>query len=400
MKTALWLYLFLFLAFFDLHAQYPILTPFALSLGAGPAFIGWMMGMYSLTHLPGNLLAGVLIDRKGSRRYIVFSLTAAGVILLLQAHAQLPWHLLLLRAASGFALAFLSPACMTLLASLSADSAVQGKYMSGHGIVHTLASVVSPAAGAVIVAKAGYSGTFSSLGWLLIATGVMAFFSVPKHSPSVKGAMPPALLPLKPEASPKHAPSATTASDTGVSRRYFLLPFFVSCSQGVLFFELPLSQSGGGSEGILSTGLLLSLLSLGALVTLSMFSLNRLAPAKRIAAALLGMAVCFFSLAAFHSIPAGMILFLLGAAKGVLFPAMASLFISLGGPGRLGRTFSLQSIAMSLGAFAGPVTAGGLRDVVSPYFIAFLLLMTALMLLPPWGAQKLTPHHKWNGRAA
>lgn len=90
MKTALWLYLFLSLRFFDLHAQYPILTPFAISLGAGPAFIGWMMGMYSLTHLPGNLLAGVLVDRNGSRRYIVFSLTVAGAILLLQAHAQLP----------------------------------------------------------------------------------------------------------------------------------------------------------------------------------------------------------------------------------------------------------------------------------------------------------------------
>ncbi|WP_036642003.1 MFS transporter, partial [Paenibacillus durus] len=100
--------------------------------------------------------------------------------LLLQAYARLPWHLLLFRAASGFALAFLSPACMALLASLSGDSVRQGKYMSGQGIVHTLASVLSPAAGAFIVAKAGFSGTFLSLGWLLIATGVMAYFSVPK----------------------------------------------------------------------------------------------------------------------------------------------------------------------------------------------------------------------------
>nr|WP_246354569.1 MFS transporter [Paenibacillus phytohabitans] len=369
----MWLYLFLFLAFFDLHAQYPILTPFAMSLGAGPAFIGWMMGMYSLTHLPGNLLAGVLVDRNGSRRYIVFALTAAGLILLLQAHAQLPWHLLLLRAASGFALAFLSPACMTLLASLSSDPATQGKYMSGHGIIHTLASVVSPAAGAFIVAKAGYSGTFSTLGWLLILTGVMAFFSVPKHSPALAVHKPALPLPQEKAANPLSA-------DIPVSKRYYLLPFFVSCSQGVLFFELPLSQ---GSGGMISTGILLSLLSLGALLTLSLFFLNRLAPGIRIAAALLGMAICFFTLAAFRSIPAGAVLFMLGAAKGVLFPAMASLFISLGGAGRMGRTFSLQSIAMSLGAFAGPVAAGQLRDYVSPYFIAFVLLMTALLLLPP-----------------
>lgn len=393
MKTALWLYLFLFLAFFDLHAQYPILTPFAISLGAGPAFIGWMMGMYSLTHLPGNLLAGVLVDRNGSRRYIVFALTAAGVILLMQAHAQLPWHLLLLRAASGFALAFLSPACMTLLASLSSNPVTQGKYMSGHGIIHTLASVVSPAAGAFIVAKAGYSGTFSTLGWLLIFTGVMAFFSVPKHAPALAEQKPAPGAQQKPA-----APPDSSLAPAPVSKRYYLLPFFVSCSQGVLFFELPLSQ---GADGIMSTGILLSLLSLGALVTLSLFFLNRLSPSIRIAAALLFMAICFFSLAAFRSIPAGAVLFLLGAAKGVLFPAMASLFISLGGGGRLGRTFSLQSIAMSLGAFAGPVAAGQLRGHVSPYFIAFLLLMTAILLLPPGRSGKLAAYAPgWNGHAA
>ncbi|AIQ49203.1 MFS transporter [Paenibacillus sp. FSL R7-0273] len=386
MKTALWLYLFLFLAFFDLHAQYPILTPFAMSLGAGPAFIGWMMGMYSLTHLPGNLLAGVLVDKNGSRRYIVFSLVAAGILLLLQAYAQLPWHLLVLRAASGFALAFLSPACMTLLASLSSDSTTQGKYMSGHGIIHTLASVVSPAAGAYIVHKAGYSGTFTTLGWLLIATGLMALISVPKHAPARALASQP-----QPQSEPASLkPALPSGKQAGTSRRYYLLPFFVSCSQGVLFFELPLSQ---GQDGMVSTGVLLSLMSLGALATLCLMFLNRVSPSGRIAAALLAMALCFFTLAAFTTVPAGVVLFLLGAAKGVLFPAMASLFISLGSGGRLGRTFSLQSIAMSLGAFAGPVAAGQLRGHVSPYFIAFVLLMTAILLLPPRSISRPSVYH-------
>ncbi|MDT3427863.1 MFS family permease [Paenibacillus forsythiae] len=398
MKTALWLYLFLFLAYFDLHAQYPVLTPFAISLGAGPAFIGWMMGTYSLTHLPGNLLAGVLIDRKGSRRYIVYSLIAAGAILLLQAYAHLPWHLLLLRAASGFALAFLSPACMALLASLSSDSVNQGKYMSGQGIVHTLASVLSPAAGAFIVAKAGFSGTFLSLGWLLIATGVMAYFSVPKTARKLPAR---AVSSLAEDGGSETGLNPATAPAMPFPLRYLLLPFFIASAQGVLFFELPLSQVSNGSRGILSTGILLSLLSLGALVTLSMLFLNRLSVLLRIGASLLGMALCFFGLAAVPSIPPGVVLFLLGTAKGVLFPAMASLFIGISGPGRMGRTFSLQSIATSLGAFAGPVTAGQLRGVVSPYFIAFLLVMTALLLLPHPGSGKLSAYHPdWNSRAA
>ncbi|MBU5345290.1 MFS transporter [Paenibacillus lautus] len=370
MKTALWLYMFLFLAFFDLHAQYPVLTPFAISLGAAPTFIGWMMGIYALTHLPGNLLAGNLIDRHGSRRYIIFSLTAAGVILLLQAHVQLPWQLLVLRSISGFVLAFLSPACLALLASLSRDPVTQGKYMSGHGVVHTLASVLSPAAGAFIVAKAGFSGTFQSLGWLLIFTGLMAFLSLPKPLSATAKDKGQAAVPIN-NGTPARLP---------FSLRLYLIPFAIACSQGILFFEIPLRESGLAS--IMSTGLLFSVISLGALVTLSMLFLNRYAPHIRVAIGVLGLAICFYALAAADHVPIMIILFALGLAKGLLFPALSSLFIELSGGGRLGKVFSFQSIAMSLGSFVGPIAAGQLRTVVSPYFIAFLMLMTVLLLLP------------------
>lgn len=178
MKTAVWLYLFLFIAFFDLHAQYPILTPFAISLGAAPSFIGLMMGMYSITHLPGNLIAGFSVDRYGSRFFIVFSLLAAGVVLLFQSHVTNPWQLLLLRSISGFVLAFLSPACLALLAKMTSDRTEQGKLMAGNGLVHTLASVVSPAAGAYLVAKIGFATAFTLLGWILIVTSVCAIFFI------------------------------------------------------------------------------------------------------------------------------------------------------------------------------------------------------------------------------
>ncbi|WP_054958213.1 MFS transporter [Paenibacillus dakarensis] len=367
MKTAIWLYMFLFLAFFDLHAQYPVLTPFAISLGAAPTFIGWMMGIYALTHLPGNLLAGNLIDKQGSRRYIIFSLTFAGIILLLQAHVQLPWQLLALRSVSGFVLAFLSPACLALLASLSKDPVTQGKYMSGHGVVHTLASVLSPAAGAFIVAKAGFSGTFQSLGWVLIFTGIMAYLTIPKPSKLTvsQGGN------NKPQEASKALP---------FSLRLYLIPFATACSQGILFFELPLRANGQAS--IMSTGLLFSSVSLGALVTLSMLFLNKYAPVKRVALGIFGLALCFYALAAADQLPLIAILFTLGIAKGLLFPALSSLFIELSGGGRLGKVFSYQSIAMSIGSFIGPIASGQIRDVISPYFIAFLLLMIILLFLP------------------
>nr|WP_280521459.1 MFS transporter [Paenibacillus mangrovi] len=361
--------MFLFLAFFDLHAQYPILTPFAVSLGAAPVFIGWMMGIYALTHLPGNLIAGTVIDRHGSRRYIIFSLVSAGIVLLLQSQVHYPWQLLVLRSISGFVLAFLSPACLTLLASLSSDKVTQGKLMSGHGVVHTLASVVSPAAGAFIVAKAGYSTTFQSLGWLLIATGVMAIFSVPRP-----------LQRSEPSAASSGEKDPAVVPKLQVPWRIYILPFIISCSQGILFFELPLRSTG--VDGIMSTGILFSIMSIGALVTLSMLFVNRFSPFKRVLGGIFVLAVCFYCLAALQSIPLTTTLLILGMAKGIIFPAMASLFIQLSGGSRLGRVFSLQSIAMSIGSFIGPIAAGQLRTFVSPYFIAFVLLMVGLMVIP------------------
>ncbi|WP_211746549.1 MFS transporter [Paenibacillus sp. Marseille-Q4541] len=366
MKTAIWLYLFLFLAFFDLHAQYPILTPFAISLGAAPTFIGWMMGIYSLTHLPGNLIAGTKIDKHGSKRYIIFSLTTAGVLLLLQAYVDTPWQLLILRALSGFVLAFLSPACMTLLAQLSSDPTTQGKYMSGHGVVHTLASVVSPAAGAFIVAGIGFSGAFQSLGILLIVTGLMAFFTIP----SIKAA----------DIQNTKAIPVMEGRFLPISWRYFVLPLTIACAQGVLFFELPLR--GSGSASILSTGLLFSIISLGALSTLSLLFLNRYSPKLRLAGGVLLMAVSFFLLASVPELPLWLVLYILGTSKGIIFPALASMFVQLSGGVRLGRIFSIQSIATSLGSFAGPIVAAQIRMGVSPYFLAFLVLMLGLLFLP------------------
>ncbi|MNW26977.1 drug efflux system protein MdtG [compost metagenome] len=362
MKTALWLYLFLFIAFFDLHAQYPILTPFAISLGAAPTFIGWMMGIYSLTHLPGNLLAGPGVDRHGSRRYIMFSLTAAGFILMLQAFINSPWELLVLRACSGFVLAFLSPACMTLLARLSNDPVTQGKYMSGHGVVHTLASVISPAAGAFIVASLGFQSTFSSLGIILILTGIMAYFTLPKSS--------------QVHTTLVHEKDTDTPLPNW---RYFLLPLVIACAQGILFYELPLRNTG--TESILSTGILFSVISLGGLVTLSMLFLNNYSPLLRLVSGMLLMALCFFYMAAFPDSSLVPVLFVLGTAKGIIFPAMAALFIRLGG-NRLGRIFALHSIFVSVGSFIGPVVAGQLRDQHSPFFMAFLIMTCGMLFLP------------------
>jgi MFS family permease len=133
---------------------------------------------------------------------------------------------------------------------------------------------------------------------------------------------------------------------------------------------------------MLTSGIFFSLVSLGALCTLSLLFLNRTSAFLRTVFGSLALALIFFTLAIQMPIPLYVSLFLIGMAKGVIYPALAALLASITSSNRYGRIFSLLSISYSIGAFIGPVLAGNLRDQMSPYFIAFFMLMLALALLP------------------
>ncbi|SFA95752.1 Major Facilitator Superfamily protein [Cohnella sp. OV330] len=412
MRMAIWLYLFLFVAFFDLHAQYPMLTPFAVSLGAAPSFIGLVMGMYSLTHLPGNLLAGYGVDRYGSRFFISASLVGAGVLLLLQSRVTDPLHLLYVRSLSGFVLAFLSPACLSLLAKLTRDHIKRGKLMAGNGLVHTIASVVSPAAGAYLAAKVGFAQSFAFLGWGLLATGLLSLWFVrdPKQdadadvaADAAEAAGEAALAEQTSMGAPVPNEEAEGDSAAAVPRRFpwavFLLPVAMAFAQGILSFELPLRAISAEDGGVLTTGILFSVVSLGALATLSLLFLQRYLPYSRCVIGVLLLALAYYGLASDWPVPMMALLFMVGMAKGVVFPAMTSFLLQLSGPTRYGRTFSLMAIASSVGAFLGPVAAGAFRGQLSPFFLSFAILMLALLALAPkpvykegWHPQPAVPH--------
>jgi MFS family permease len=369
LKTVIWLYIFIFIAFFDLHAQFPMLTPYAISLGAVPSFIGLIMGLTSLTHLPGNWLAGVSVDKYGSKPFIVSSLLLAGGLLMIQGIVHNPWQLLAVRSISGFVLAFLSPACLALLAKMAKNPIHQSKLMAGNGLVHTLASVIAPAAGAWLVSEIGFTAAFSALGWGLIGAAIFAIFSVQesRQLPSPASAEP--LLPAQ-----------TTHSAT-LPWLFYGIPLALSCSQGILFFEIPLMMSSQTS--LMHSGMLFSIISFGALLTLSMIFLNHISPYARSIAGSLCLALIFYGMAMDWSVPIGITLLLIGMSKGVIYPAIAAMLATLTNEQKYGRVFSLLSIAYSIGAFIGPMSAGQLREMISPYYIAFIILMLAIALLPP-----------------
>jgi len=377
MRTTIWLYLFIFIATFDLHAQFPILTPYALSLGAAPSFIGLMMGLYSITHIPGNMMASVWIDRYGSKIFIILSLIFAGVLLLLQAAVTNPWQLLTIRGLAGFILAFLSPAALSMLASLSSNVTTQGKHMAGNGFIHTIASVGSPAIGALLVAKLGFTIAFTILGFVLIVAGLCAiiFISNPNNKHKLQ------LNSAKKLDQPK---VSAAAEKINFPLKVYLIPIALSCSQGILSFEIPLRLQA--QQSIMTTGWLFSVLSVGSLITLSMLFMTKINPAIRTIYGAFLLSILYYILAVDLAIPFIVVLLLIGVIKGIIFPALSHWLIVLSQGSRYGRTFSILSIAFSIGAFIGPLLAGQIREFVSPYLFAFLILIVAVTVngYPKW----------------
>jgi MFS family permease len=113
-----------------------------------------------------------------------------------------------------------------------------------------------------------------------------------------------------------------------------------------------------------------------------MLFLSRYSPLIRVMFGSLSLALVFFGMSVNWTIPLFVSLFIIGMTKGIIYPAIASLLASVTSSSRYGRAFSLLSISFSIGAFLGPIVAGHIRSQTSPYFIAFLVLMLALSVLP------------------
>src|SRR5690625_985987 len=75
------IYLFILVSFIDTFSQLPIVSPYALSLGAIPLVIGLIIGAYSFTNIIGNIISGYYIDNKGVKGVASIGLLATAFIL-------------------------------------------------------------------------------------------------------------------------------------------------------------------------------------------------------------------------------------------------------------------------------------------------------------------------------
>jgi DHA1 family multidrug resistance protein-like MFS transporter len=163
--------LVVFVTFLDLFIQFPVVAPFARSLGAGPTLVGLIVGVYSLTNLIGNLAAGVVLDRWGRKGPVLGGLVATAAVLAGYALVESPEQLLVLRAAHGLATAVLTPGAFALIGDSAAVDR-RARVMGVSGAIIAVAATIGPPLASATADRAGIGVLF------LGAAGLMALAAV------------------------------------------------------------------------------------------------------------------------------------------------------------------------------------------------------------------------------
>ncbi|WP_186579695.1 MFS transporter [Aquibacillus kalidii] len=347
--------------------QSPIFAPYAAKLGASSVLIGIMMSLSSFMNLTGNLIAGPLVDRFGKKVFITLPIFLSGALFIAHGLVSDSASLLVVRSLNGFSLAFLIPAALALLSGYAQNSQQQGKNMAINGILGTIASIIAPLVGGLVGSAIGYENTYYIIGTALLLVGVYTTYFLRENE---------SIVVVNHHAKPL---SLYRILQIVPLRMVFLTAFALMYIHGVIIYEVPyLAVEQGLSTAI--TGILFSLFGMGTFFSLLLFFLNRFDPMKRLIFGLFGMCVSLFTLVSdllFLPVP----IFLLGFFFGIMMPAMATAITDAVSNEGHGRAFGVMSAVYSIGMIMSSFVTGVVRDVVSPYFVAFLVGMVVLTII-------------------
>ena len=168
-------YLIVFFSFFDLFSQLPVMSPFALSLGATPFLVGLAVGMYSFSNTIGNIISGFMTDKRGPFLILVLGLFASAFSLFLYSFID---------RANVIARC---PLCPRIHGRTDCPSGVhfpgkscrrikRGKSVAISGAFVGLAAIIGPAYGGIVAAKTSTPFIMAVNGGIMMLLAILAFF--------------------------------------------------------------------------------------------------------------------------------------------------------------------------------------------------------------------------------
>ncbi|TQR04688.1 MFS transporter [Psychrobacillus soli] len=367
----LFVYIIIFFSFFDLFAQLPIMSPFAISLGATPFITGLVVGMYSFSNTIGNVISGFLTDKKGPFYILLFGLFATSGALFLYQFVTEPIGLLFIRFIHGLVAGLIVPAAFTFSANHTANEK-RGKGVALSGAFVGLAAIVGPAMSGIIASKKSEVFVLSITGSIMLLLSVLSVIflrSVVIHNkPMIQ-----------------QSTHSVTIGDffreTGLVKA-FAGAFFLMFSQGVLAYMLPLKIIHLGFDSKTS-GLLLSTFGFIAILVFIMPTnriFDRVKPVKTLAFGMALMGLCMLLLGQTETLSFMYIwMGFYGVGFAFLFPSINSLLIDSTDSSYRGKAYGYFYAFFSIGVVAGSSVTGYLELTANSgfYLTGIILLITS-----------------------
>lgn len=368
------------ICFLDLFVQLPVMGPFAQSLGAGSFQIGLAVGLYSLTNMLGNMIAGIWIDRFGGKPILIIGLLLTASVILLYSLVQQPVHLLMVRVLHGLTGGLLVPSAFTLV-SRYASGRQQGRSMALSGAAVGIAAIIGPASAGILKASVGLDKLFISLSGLLVMGAILVWVGGYQSVNGDEG-------------------EADSVDGDGKFRAGFLAAlrqkpviqsyfgaFSLMFAMGALTFSLPLKVEALGFPAQ-TAGMMLSVFGV---VAICMFLLptNRIfdqgSPLKL---SLIGGLMVILSLFALsllqHQVAMFGVMALYGLGFALLFPSLNALLVNHIASEYKGKAFGMFYAFFSLGVVAGSSGVGAFTadyDIALRFAAIFLLLSCTLLMI-------------------
>ena len=167
-----------FLGFLDTTLLIPVMALYASGLSESVSIIGLIIGLYSITNTPANILFGRLIDRVGYKVPLVAGLIGDALSMFLYSFSRLPIHLALVRAFHGMSGGLVSPATMSIFTDSSGTT--KGRAMGIYGMSLGIANLVGFGLSGIIASRLGYKALFR-FGAVLLAIGVVLSLLLPDN---------------------------------------------------------------------------------------------------------------------------------------------------------------------------------------------------------------------------
>jgi len=139
----------LFAIFSSTISKSPVLPLFASHLGADPSGVGFVAAVSAFTGIVASIPAGILSDRLGRRKMLIFSLIVFSTAPFLYLFVNKIWQLAIVRFYHGFATAVFIPVAMALVADVFHHE--RGEKMGWFSTSTLVGRFMAPIAGGSIV---------------------------------------------------------------------------------------------------------------------------------------------------------------------------------------------------------------------------------------------------------